>query len=327
MKSKTLLLGMFASLLLTICAFGQVQITALTGTVYDQNGVGKVGAKLYVVKTIKDGALVSGVQAVATSTTGGAISLNVVRGSTVYLYSTDIPYFSARGPAGMPFAIQDVSSASLESLTLITSVMQAQGDTAAAGANGRPARVAGNTTSTPKYYRQVGSSGIAGVPTWSVPLLTELGDVQIGTPTNGQVLKYNSTLGKWTPQADSTGGGGGGGTALTVAEADGSPSVSDVANLTFDQSKGFTVTDQGSGEARISLSGVPYSALALTGAIVNGDLAGSINAAKIADGSVSSTRFQYLANVTSDLQTQLNLLAPKASPALTGVPTDRKSVV
>lgn len=44
------------------------------------------------------------------------------------------------------------------------------------------------------------------------------------------------------------------------------------------------------------------------GAIVNTDINASaaIDASKIADGSVSSTEFQYLANVTSDIQTQIN---------------------
>ena len=45
-----------------------------------------------------------------------------------------------------------------------------------------------------------------------------------------------------------------------------------------------------------------------TGAIVNADINASaaIDASKIADGSVSNAEFQYLANVTSDIQTQLN---------------------
>lgn len=46
--------------------------------------------------------------------------------------------------------------------------------------------------------------------------LSGLSDTQIGTPTNGQVLKWDSTLSKWTPQTDNTGGGGGGGSDTTV---------------------------------------------------------------------------------------------------------------
>jgi hypothetical protein len=53
--------------------------------------------------------------------------------------------------------------------------------------------------------------------------------------------------------AGASGGGGGGGT-VTVGESDGSPSVSDASTISFDQSKGFTVTDEGGGEAEVGLS-------------------------------------------------------------------------
>jgi hypothetical protein len=43
-----------------------------------------------------------------------------------------------------------------------------------------------------------------------------------------------------------------------------------------------------------------------------------IDAARIADGSVSNTEFQYLNGVTSALQTQLNAKLPAASPIATG---------
>ena len=48
-------------------------------------------------------------------------------------------------------------------------------------------------------------------------------------------------------------GGGGGGT-VTVGESDGTPSVSDASTISFDQSKGFTVTDEGGGEAEVGIS-------------------------------------------------------------------------
>lgn len=50
--------------------------------------------------------------------------------------------------------------------------------------------------------------------------------------------------------------------------------------------------------------------------ITNAKIATGIDAAKIADGSVSNAEFQYLGNVTSDLQTQLN---GKASTALSNL--------
>jgi len=49
-------------------------------------------------------------------------------------------------------------------------------------------------------------------------------------------------------------GGGGGGGSVTVEESDGSPSVSDVSTISFNQSQGFTVTDAGEGEAEVGLS-------------------------------------------------------------------------
>lgn len=56
------------------------------------------------------------------------------------------------------------------------------------------------------------------------------------------------------------------------------------------------------------------------GGILAADLPTSISAAKIADGSVSDTKFQYLSGVTSDIQTQLNSKQGSGSflTALTG---------
>jgi len=57
--------------------------------------------------------------------------------------------------------------------------------------------------------------------------------------------------------------------------------------------------------------------------LVNANIkaAAAIDASKIADGSVSSAEFQRLDGLTSDIQTQLDLKAALASPALTGNPT------
>lgn len=53
---------------------------------------------------------------------------------------------------------------------------------------------------------------------------------------------------------------------------------------------------------------IAYSKLSLTGSILNSDIysAAAIDASKIANGSVSSTEFQYLDGVTSAIQTQLD---------------------
>lgn len=46
-------------------------------------------------------------------------------------------------------------------------------------------------------------------------------------------------------------------------------------------------------------------------AVTNAKVATGIDAAKIADGSVSNAEFQYLSGVTSDIQTQLNAASPR----------------
>ena len=57
-------------------------------------------------------------------------------------------------------------------------------------------------------YEINGISGALYAPTPATPPddLNDLSDVAISSPTNGQVLKYNSTSGKWE---NGTGGGGG----------------------------------------------------------------------------------------------------------------------
>lgn len=60
------------------------------------------------------------------------------------------------------------------------------------------------------------------------------------------------------------------------------------------------------------------AASAAWGAIQAGDLPSGIDAARIANGTVSNTVFQYLANVSSDIQAQINGKAPVASPVFTG---------
>lgn len=61
----------------------------------------------------------------------------------------------------------------------------------------------------------------------------------------------------------------------------------------------------------ISIDNAGLTAIA-TGVIVNADINASaaIDASKIANGSVSSTEFQYLSNVTSDIQAQIDAKAP-----------------
>ena len=61
--------------------------------------------------------------------------------------------------------------------------------------------------------------------------------------------------------------------------------------------------------------------LATKSTIMNSDIdtSAALDASKIANGTVSTAEFQYLGNVTSDIQTQLNAKASAASPTFTGV--------
>jgi len=79
--------------------------------------------------------------------------------------------------------------------------------------------------------------------------------------------------------------------------------------LSYDNSTYLT------GNQSITLSG------AVTGTGTTGittTLASGIDATKIADGSVTSTEFQYINTLSSNAQTQLNSKAPVASPTFTG---------
>lgn len=56
----------------------------------------------------------------------------------------------------------------------------------------------------------------------------------------------------------------------------------------------------------------------VTAPVTAASLPSGIDAAKIADGSISNAEYQRLNGVSSDIQTQLNAKAPTASPTFTG---------
>lgn len=93
-----------------------------------------------------------------------------------------------------------------------------------------------------------------------------------------------------------------------------------------DLANGAMVSD-GSGNLSLALilnanidaaAAIAYSKLALTGAIVSADLAGSIDATKIADGSVTSAEFQRINSLTSNAQDQIDGKASLSGATFTG---------
>lgn len=105
--------------------------------------------------------------------------------------------------------------------------------------------------------------------------LDDLSDVTITTPSTNQVLKYNGTA--WVNDASPAG----------ATNLDG---LTDV-----------TITAAATGEY-LRYNGTAW----VDDTIKAGDLPTAIDAAKIADGTISNTEFQYLNNVSSNIQTQLD---------------------
>ena len=110
--------------------------------------------------------------------------------------------------------------------------------------------------------------------------LNDIGDVVITSVANEDVLAYDTTTSKWINQsADETG----------RVTAD---STTTFTNKTIDQ--------DGTGNSITNIANASIKASA------------AIDATKIADGSVTSTEFQYINTLSSNAQTQLNAKSPSA---------------
>ena len=110
--------------------------------------------------------------------------------------------------------------------------------------------------------------------------LNDIGDVVITSVANEDVLAYDSTTSKWINQsADETG-------RVTAS------STTTFTNKTFDA--------DGTGNSITNIENADIKAAA------------AIDATKIADGSVTSTEFQYINTLSSNAQTQLDAKSPLA---------------
>ena len=110
--------------------------------------------------------------------------------------------------------------------------------------------------------------------------LNDIGDVVITSVANEDVLAYDSTTSKWINQsADETG-------RVTAS------STTTFTNKTIDQ--------DGTGNSITNIANASIKAAA------------AIDATKIADGSVTSSEFQYINTLSSNAQTQLDAKSPTA---------------
>lgn len=127
----------------------------------------------------------------------------------------------------------------------------------------------------------------------------------------GVSLAYNGT--SWTVIAEFISSGDiprnqiAAGTANHVIINDGSGDLSSEATLAA--SRGGLAADASAFTGYVKAAAGVFSA----GSIAAGDLPSSIDATKIANGTVDNTEFQYLGGVTSDIQTQINAKADGAA--------------
>ena len=117
-------------------------------------------------------------------------------------------------------------------------------------------------------------------------------DTQVATIPTGDI----------TAVVAGTGLSGGGTSGSVTLNAD----VTDSSTTTFTNK---TIDADGTGNSITNIEDANIKASA------------AIDATKIADGSVTSTEFQYINSLSSNAQDQIDLKAPLASPALTGNPT------
>lgn len=159
------------------------------------------------------------------------------------------------------------------------------------------------------------------VPVANLPVMVGSGSTHAAglvpdPPSSSGTTKYLREDGSWSVPPDQNSGGTvtsvGTGNGLSGGPITGTGTI----DLKLNASGGLSKTlGTGSDELGIApgvvtnamLAGsIAYSKLALTGAIVNADLQGSIDATKIADGSISNAEFQRLDGVASNIQTQLD---------------------
>jgi|TARA_B110000483_G_scaffold82604_1_gene102608 hypothetical protein len=146
--------------------------------------------------------------------------------------------------------------------------------------------------------------------------LADLANVSTNSPTAGQVLKWDGS--QWAPGTDVTAGGAG--TDADTLDGQDSPYFLAWGNFTGTPTtlSGYGITDAITaatlGTATATLTNKTFDQDGTGNSITNLanasiKAAAGIDATKIADGTVTSTEFQYIGGLTSDAQTQITAKA------------------
>lgn len=155
----------------------------------------------------------------------------------------------------------------------------------------------GNSSALANSVNPSGAVDITNTGVFSIPNIHGIANVtEVGCAAN-QILKVNST-GYFACSADNSGSGG----ALDDITLEGSLVTDSRANINFNDTSvvDFNVQDSS------GTSAGNVTATIVTGSIGDTQLGTGIDTTQFADGSVTSSEFQFINTLTSNAQTQIN---------------------
>lgn len=162
---KTLSILFLLAVALCGQASAQLSQCAITATIYDNNGDLLSGARIVVVKVVKNGSLISNTPLTYTTNASGVATFNLPRSSVAWIWANSYG-LNANGSAGVAVTVPAAASANLEELAAFSSVLTTLGDLAYGGASGVFTRLAGNTSATAKFLCQQGNGTTSTAPGW-----------------------------------------------------------------------------------------------------------------------------------------------------------------